>query len=371
MTNKWMSKLTKDFGTLASDLHEQQNKDMDPITLDSPSLNWAVGNGGFLPGKAVILYGAESGGKSLIAILTIIAHQKANPDSIQIVFDAEYSFSTSWFKKLGGNLDQLIVKQTNDPVKIFDFMFEGGELHEMLQDGCPVNCVMIDSIKSIVWPTDIKSKSTNITMGGSGSKFLGSTLKRILPVIREFNISTLLVQQVYEELDQYKAMNNPYKIPDGRNLKHFADYMLEVSKLETKAGRIEVGKTMTGSAQQVGHKVRVKIKKNRCGAPYRVAEFTLDYTQGIANTGEELFELAKSLGVIYHPINEATGKSNVQMWQFSNYDAIRGEANIKKWVVEHPEYHAEIITACNSVGEEIVNARNENMGINDDKIDLG
>ena len=232
---------------------------------------------------------------------------------------------------------------------------------EMLQDGMPLKSIAIDSVKSIRYPGDHKKKTTDITMGGSGAKYLGPALKGLLPIIREFDITTLLVQQVYEELDQYKAMRNPYKLPDGRSLKHFCDYMLQVEKLETKKGIIEDGKSMTGSANQIGHKVRVKAKKNRCGAPYRVAEFSLEYEKGIVNTAAELFELAKSLGIVFHPISESTGKVNNVYWQFGNHEKIKGEDNTIEWVINNKNIQDEIYQAIMGSGSEADDARNKLM----------
>src|SRR3990172_9034893 len=120
-TKKWMEQLSDDFGVAASSLAIQKNKSI--ITLPSPSLNWAIGNGGIVEGKAMLFYGGESGGKSLLAQLAIIEIQKKYPDGICVWFDAEYSFSTEWFIKLGGDADRLLLKQTNNPLKIFDWMW--------------------------------------------------------------------------------------------------------------------------------------------------------------------------------------------------------------------------------------------------------
>lgn len=364
--SNWMSKLTKDFGVLAEDMPAPQDH---VITMPSPSLNWAVGNGGLVEGKAICFFGPESGGKSLLMQLVMIQIQQDDPDAICILFDTEFSFNKNWFAKLGGDNKRLIVKQTNDPIEIFDKISIGGELHEMLQDGAPVKAIAIDSVKAIRYPKDIKTKSTDQTMGGGGASYLGSALKGVLPVIRGYNVTTLLVQQVYEEMDQYKKMNNPWIVPDGRALKHFCDYMLQVERIDSKAGRIEEGKNIHGGAQQIGHIIRVKAKKNRCGAPYRTAQISLSYNDGIINTGEELFELAKSLGVIYHPISENTGKVNNQMWQFGDYDPIRGEANMKVWVVGDKQVQKEIFAACCAVDTEAEKARDQIVGTTDVEID--
>lgn len=356
-TNKWMKKLEGDYAKIASSIPRPSEN---VIQLKSPSFNWAVGNTGLTEGKAICFFGPESSGKSLLSQLCLIELQKKHPESIQVLIDAEFSFNADWFQKLGGDLDRLLVKQTNDPLEIFDWIEK--DVLEMLQDGAPINGLMIDSVKSIRYPGDHKNKSTDITMGGSGAKYLGPALKGLLPIIRRHNITTFLVQQVYEEMDQYKKMNNPWIIPDGRALKHFCDYMLQVERVDKKDGRIEEGKTIAGGAFQVGHKVRVKGKKNRVGAPYRVAEFSLRYDSGIVNVEEETYELAKSLGVIYHPISESSGKPNNMMWQFGNYPAVKGETNMKFFITNDEKILKEVYNACIGVEDDaVLAARNESM----------
>lgn len=352
-TTKWMSQLTRDFGYIAGDMPEPENS---IIRLPSPSLNYCVGNGGIIEGKALCLFGPESGGKSLLMQLILAEIQNKHKDGICILFDTEYSFNKRWFEKLGGDLSRLVVRQTNDPLKIFDYMEK--DILEKLQDGMPLKGIAIDSVKAIRYPGDHKSKTTDISMGGSGAKYLGPALKGLLPIIRDYGITTTLVQQVYEELDQYKAARNPYKLPDGRALKHFCDYMLQVEKLDTKSGAVEAGKNMIGSDNQVGHKVRVKAKKNRCAAPYRVAEFTLEYEKGIVNTPLELFNLAESLGVIYHPISATTGKPNNTMWKFAQHDDVKGKENMIKLVFEDKALQTEMYDAIMNASDSASETRN-------------
>lgn len=342
MANKWLSKLTADFGQVAAKMPRPTDS---VIQLPSPSLNWAIGNNGLIEGKAICFYGGESGGKSLLMQLVLIEIQKKHPEGICILFDAEYAFNPDWFEKLGGDLERLIVRQSNDPTKIFDYI--KGEMLELIQEECPIKAIAIDSVKSIKYPKDEKKVSTDLNMGGAGASYLGSALKHVTPVIREHNVTCILVQQVYEEMDQYKKMRNPYIVPDGRALKHFCDYMAQVDKLETKDNIVESGKDVAGLAAQIGHKVRVKFKKNRCGAPYRVAQFTLNYTHGIVDKEVEVFDLAKSIGVIYHPVNAETGKPNNMYWKFGDYDQIKGEESMKSWVVASKTIQTEIMAACN------------------------
>ena len=348
-TKKWMSRLVKDFGEIADNLPAVTD---DVIKFPSPSLNWALGNGGLTVGKIATFYGPESAGKSLLSMLLMIEIQKKDPEAIVVWFDAEYSFSKTWYEKLGGDLSRTIVRQTNDPILIFDWIF--GPMYEMLQDGAPIKGLAIDSIKSICYPGDVKDESTKITMGGGGAKYLGPTLKRILPPIKEFGITVAFIQQVYEELDQYKAMNDPFKIPDGRALKHASDYMLEVTKIETKDGKIEEGRTLVNKTKKAvkGHTVQVRLKKNRVGAPARIARFKLHYERGIIETSEEIYNLAMSLDVIFHPISENTGRPNNSSWQFAGHPAMIGQENFKKWAIATPGIIDEMYNACCATSED-------------------
>jgi recombination protein RecA len=341
MSNKWMSKLTADFGAVATDFKKNEST---PIPSWSPSLNWATAKRGFVPGKVNIVYGPESCGKSMLAMMAIIELQRRDKDAIAVWFDAEFSFNVDFFVKLGGDPTRLVVRQSNDPLKIFDYI--GGELLEMLQDGAPVKSIVIDSVRSIRFPKDMKKQTTDMIMGGTGANYLPSAFKLILPVIAEYKLLTFFIQQVSIQIDPMKALRNPYVLPDGQALKHAGDLMLEMVKLDTKNGVIEQGETITGAAQQVGHKVRIKVKKNRMGAPARQAQFTFSYDHGVIDTATEIYELAKSLGVVFHPKNPETGKENVQMWQFGNLPPVRGDANMAAAIAADKTLQHEILEAC-------------------------
>jgi recombination protein RecA len=364
--SKWLTKLTSDFGVVAATL----NNTLPPVVpTRSPSLNWATSIGGFQPGKISVLYGPESAGKSLLAMMAVADVQKKDKDAIFIWFDAEFSFNLPLFVKIGGDASRLIVRKSNDPLKIFDYI--GGEMLEALQEGAPIRGIVIDSIKAIRYPKEANMKqTTDQKMGGTGASYLPSTLKLVVPVIAEHNLLTFFIQQVTMEIDPMKALRNPYIITEGRALKHAADLMLEIIKLDTKNGVIESGETITGAAQQTGHKVRVKVKKNRLGAPARMAQFTYHYDKGIVDVGTEIFELGKSLGLVFHPVNPETGKENPQMWQFGNYDPIRGEANMLAFVVSSSKVQEEIMQACYTVKDANVQLDEQGVVLEDEASDL-
>lgn len=342
MASKWLSKMSADFGMAASQLKTA----LPPVLPSrSPSLNWALDIGGFQPGKVYVPYGPESAGKSLLVMMAVADYQKRDPEAIFVWFDAEFSFNLNLFVKVGGDPERLYLRRTNDPEKIFDYM--KGEMKELLEDGAPIRGFVIDSIKSILYPKEQNmKKTTDQKMGGTGASYLPTALKWVIPIVAEYNLLAFLIQQVTMEIDAMKALRNPYVITEGKALKHAADTMLEITKLDTKKGVLESGTALSGSAHQVGHVIRVKVKKNRLGRPARVAQFAYHYDNGVVNTGEELFELGKTLGLIFHPISEATGKPNAMMWAFSKYPAIKGEGNMKDFVVGSPEVQDELMKAC-------------------------
>lgn len=304
---KWMSFLLKEKFKSAEDLPALTAS---PIVLPSPSFNWAVGNTGLVEGKWILLFGPESGGKSLIAQVIMAEIQKKYPDGICLVFDTEYSLSKEWFTKLGGDPSRLFLRQTNDPTEIFDWV--ENKLKPMVDAGMPVKAFCIDSIAAIRFPKDIPKEGKDTTaqmMGGTGAAYLPRAFKAIVPTIRPHNITTILVQQVRENIDIYTKARNPWTVPDGKALKHYSDYIIQVERIETKDSLV---KSETGVI--TGHVVRIVCKKNKAGAPYRVAEFKLDYDKGIVGTENEVFELAKTLEVITHPLNKETGEINVQQW---------------------------------------------------------
>lgn len=341
----WMNFFAKEGFKLASELPELKAS---AVPLPSPSCNWAVGNGGIVEGKWVLLFGPESGGKSLIAQIVMAEIQKKYPDGICVLFDTEFSLSKEWFAKLGGDPDRLVIKQTNNPTQIFDWT--DTTLREKIEAGMPVKCICIDSIRAIRFPKDEKPTTDNI-MGGSGAGYLTRAFKTIVPTVKPHNITVVLTQHVYEEMDQWKKMRNPYIVPDGRNLRHYSDYMIQIERLQNKDSFVKNGDIITG------HKVRLSCKKNKVAAPYREAEFVLDYNKGIINTESEIFELGRSTGAICHPVDE-NGKEKTRSWIIKTKpdNIFTGEDAIKEYIMNTPEAQDEVMLACGmvSAGDEII-----------------
>jgi len=135
--------------------------------------------------------------------------------------------------------------------------------------------------------------------------------------------------------------------------------MCEVTRVDKKDEKIFSDKqTIHGDNLQVGHKVRIKIKKNRVGAPYRIAEFSLEYGKGIVAVADEIFDLAKSLKVLYHPIGE-NGKANAQMWTYEGGTPVRGADNMLEVIRNSYLIQEKLVQLCESVKDDAsIAARN-------------
>jgi len=333
--SEWMSFFAKEGFKLASDLPELKAS---AIPLPSPSFNWAVGNGGLIEGRWVLLFGPESGGKSLIAQLIMIEIQKKYKEGIAVVFDTEFSLNKEWFIKNGGDPTRLVIRQTNQPIEVFDWC--ESTLRPKIEAGLPVKVLGIDSIRALQFPKD-QGDTTKAQMGGSGASYLTRALKKLIPVVKPTNITTILTQHVYEELDMWKKMRNPWVIPDGRTLRFYSDYMLQVEKLETKDSFTVENDVITG------HTIRVTAKKNKVAAPFRKAEFKLSYNKGITNTETEIYDLGLKLGIICHPVDE-NGKEKIRSWIIKSNpeEVFTGEEAVKQHVLTSTEAQEAIMNSC-------------------------
>jgi RecA/RadA recombinase len=306
-----------------------------------------------IEGKWILLFGPESGGKSLIAQVIMAEIQKKYPEGICLIFDTEYSLSKEWFTKLGGDPSRLFLRQTNDPTEIFDWV--ENKLKPKVDEGMPVKAFCIDSIAAIRFPKDIPKEGKDTTaqmMGGTGAAYLPRAFKAIVPTIRPHNITTILVQQVRENIDMYTKARNPWTVPDGKALKHYSDYIIQVERMENKDSLV---KSETGVI--TGHTVRITCKKNKAGAPYRVAEFKLDYDKGIVGTENEVFELAKALEVITHPLNKETGEINSHQWVILDKpeEVFKPEEALRSAIANDPVMQQRVLALC--AGTAIVSER--------------
>lgn len=343
MASKFMSAMLKSSkNALAADV-----KTKSKLLLASPSLNWAL-SGGVLRGYTTCFYGPEQSGKSLLSMMAVGALHQTDPNAEAVLISTEMREpDPDKLRSLGVDPDRLIIRKVNTLHDVFDWINSNDEKfvnsdgskdgpglrYGMEVMGANVQALVIDSIKAIQGPREQNADSVEKDIMGDMSKYLNPALRGILPLIREKEIMTIFVQQVNMNMDpdEVKYQNKKWIIPNGQSLKHFCEVMALVERVTSKDSKIfdESMKSIRELPVQMGHTIRVRIDKANLDAPFREAEFRLNYRKGIVDTGLEVANLAANLGVIYHPRN-ADGKEIAAQWAFDlDYD--NNKIN-KKWV---------------------------------------
>lgn len=308
------------------------------VATKSPSVNWAL-SGGFRKGMATCLYGPEGSGKSFLSMIAAAAIHQEDPDALVVLVTTEFRPPTpARLIPLGVDPKRLLIRQANTLHDVFDWVqsmdssFKNSDgtngapgLQYMLTEGANIKGLIIDSVKGIQGPKEQRSDSSENEVMGDLSKFLNPALRSMLPIIRKYDITTLLVQQVNMNMnpDEVKYQNRKWLIPSGQALKHFCEAMVLVERVEKKDSKIFSisQQSIRELPVQEGHTIRMRVEKDNLGSPFREAEFRVHYKKGIVQTGLEVALLGTNLGVIGHPLGEPdkkTGerKPSMSWWEF-------------------------------------------------------
>jgi RecA/RadA recombinase len=333
-TKQWMAMLKKhDHAVDYNNLKKAENVFQSP----SPGINYLFGKKqGILPGYTALIYGPPKSGKSLFALAFAGQLHKDDPDAIVLHFDTEYRKTVdTWAKVFGIDMDRIQSYATNNPVEIFDFI--ANDVKAMLQQGAPIKMIIIDSLAMIQDPKEAnKEVSTDFTIGGAAA-YLGPAMKMIIPVIREFNVASIICQHVRMNMDPNKAKYYPYIIPGGTALKHSIEYWMFCQKIDSKDTKTFDSDARDGSGNpiQTGHMIRVKMEENSLGPQNRAVEVALSYKEGIVNQHVEIAELAKNMGIVERPTNSSYVFENQKWVGADNFAlAIKADEELKNKLIE-------------------------------------
>lgn len=341
------------------------------VYLPSPTLNWALP---IYRGYTTCLYGPEGSGKSLISMMALGALQQADPEAIGVIVSTEMRESLpERVRTLGVDPKRTLFRSRNTLHDVFDWIDSTDEkfknsdgsggapgLRFFLEQGVPIKGLIIDSIKGIQGPREQAADSVEKDLMGDISKFLNPSLRLILPIIRKYNLMTLLVQQVNMNMnaDEVKYQNRKWIVPSGQALKHFCESMALIERVESKDAKIfsDTAQIRDKKALQLGHTIRVKVEKANLDAPFRESQFRLDYMKGVVQPGLEVFELGSNLGVITHPINPKSGLEIVTQWEFGGQKWI-GERAMVEALEGNPSLREDIMKAMDHVSDDALKAK--------------
>lgn len=292
-------------------LGDRAEINIDTLPSGSLALDVALGVGGYPRGRIIEIYGPESSGKTTVALHAIAETQKRGGRAAFI--DAEHAIDPSYARKLGVNIDELILSQPDSGEQAM-------EITDMLVKSNAIDLIVVDSVAALVPQAELEGEMTDSQMGLQ-ARLMSKALRKLAGNMNKSKTTIIFINQLREKLGI--MFGNPETTPGGRALKFYSSIRIEVRRTES----IKVGTDM------VGNVVNIKVVKNKVAPPFRAALVEIMYGEGISREGEVL-ELATN--------HEIINKSGA--WYDYNGERIgQGKDNIKKYLKDNPKVFEEIV----------------------------
>lgn len=316
-----MGQIEKQFGKgSVMKLGEQGSPQMDAVSTGCLDLDIALGIGGVPKGRIIEIYGPESSGKTTVALHVVAEAQKLGGAAAYI--DAEHALDPVYAKRLGVNIDDLVVSQPDTGEQAL-------EITEALVRSGAIDVLVVDSVAALVPRAEIEGEMGDSHVGLQ-ARLMSQALRKLAGAISKSNCVAIFINQLREKVGV--IYGSPEVTPGGRALKFYSSVRIDIRRTET----------LKNGTEQIGSRTRAKVVKNKVAPPFREAEFDVMYGRGISREGE-LLDLAVKLDVVqkggswfsYGETRLGQGRDNVKEFLLANkeiYDKIEEEvkANVGK-----------------------------------------
>lgn len=308
-----MSQIRKEFGEMSiMRLGDQDVKEIAVIPTGALSLDLALGVGGLPRGRIVECYGQESSGKTTLALHVVANAQRAG--GVAAFIDAEHALDPSYAKKIGVDLDNLIVSQPNSGE-------EALTICEQLCKSGALDVIVVDSVAALTPQAEIDGNMGDSHMGLQ-ARLMSQAMRKLTGVLATTKTLCIFTNQVREKIGV--MFGNPETTPGGKALKFYASCRLQVQR---------IGAIKDTAGQVVGNRTRVKVVKNKVAPPFTEAEFDILYTCGISYEGSVL-DAALVRGIV-----EKRGR----WFSFGDEQLAQGSLATIEYLKSNPEITARIV----------------------------